>query len=150
MHSCAIIIKPITMSVIDARELVGESLVDQGVADWYSTGNYRERTINDKQVASLFEFKTSFKYWIENIKPFATDDKFMSNDTWAFYIINDEFIEVSLIPYSFWEFHDTPDLRRELLNALIAAYIHTINKHIEKYALMEPNTHDVVLLDYHE
>lgn len=72
MHYCSIIIKPKSMSVAEAGELAGEFLVRHGVADWYSTGNYRERLFYELDQDGKENYESERKRTV-SIKEFIKD-----------------------------------------------------------------------------
>lgn len=148
MHYCGIIIKPKSMSIENAREILGDYLMKIEIADWYSTDNYRERTFEGKQTISVKEFASIFEEsWLEQLFELTEEDKYITNPTWAFSIIKDDKV---FAPIRFWEFCDLDDsYRRDLINAYIRAYKAATKKVLKDLLATNAEEYDVVLLDYH-
>lgn len=156
MHYCGIIIKPKSMSIENARKLLGDYLVKIEIADWYSTDNYRERTFEGKQTISVKEFASIFEEsWLEQLSEMTEEDKYITNYTWAFGIITSISIlriedDKVFSPIRFWEFYDLDDsYRRDLINAYIRAYKVATKKVLKDLLATNAEEYDVVLLDYH-
>ena len=134
MHACGIIIKPISMSVEDARIQLGDILVDRGLADWYSFKDYRERTFNGKQTIPLKEFVS---------KPFDTINHIL------FLKQEEEDYLSSRILYEneFFEFYDVPE-RKQLIKLYNTLYFKQFKLNLKDYE-SSIDDYDVVLLDYH-
>lgn len=154
MHYCGIIIKPTSMSKQEAREMLGDILVNHEMADYYSTGDLKERIFrNGKAEISLEEFKRIFTEWLNEIKDAKPEDKHFSNDTWPFAVIvdigeEDYEIKDCILPSGFYEFYDDVESRKILINTWVKAY-----KKTTKYLIDELMTHvheyNVTLLNYH-
>ena len=135
MHYCGVIVKEKQVSVVDARNTLGKKLVEKGIADWFSTDDYRERLfdINNeaKQVISLKEFKKEFEDW-DTTNDFVIIDrdlhiegKFLTNKFSDFYGID-----------GWREFREKfAELHRKAVNSAIAE--------------LDEDKYDVCLLDYH-
>lgn len=150
MHFCGIIIKPTNISITDARTLLGDELVSRGVADWYSTDRYRERTFKKRQKIPLSEFKELFtgKEFLGSLQ-LNTDHAYFGNDSWAFAIIKNDYIDELFLAEDFWEFYNYPTHRKKLVTAYIDAYKEATTDIINKLLESPKQQYDVVLLDYH-
>jgi len=134
MHFCAIIIKPITMEIKEARTISGDYLIEKGISDWYSADEYRERTFDGKTILSLEDFKKEYEEWMN------------ANDTWPFFILDpDEFIRTAIIPSTFFEFFEYEE-REEMLKLYKSLYNKETQRILES---LDTSLYDVVLLDYH-
>lgn len=165
MHYCGIIIKLKETSVVSARTMLGDVLIERGKSDWYSTDDYRERTFEGKKVISLDEFTKIFtEKWltkpedIEEIKPL-----YDIND-WAFAVESDSggWFDDVIIPSGFYEYYawvpkekeptEEQAMMIEQRNIMLVAqakayYAATVRllKHLEQYK----DKYDVTLIDYH-
>lgn len=148
MHFCGIIIKPKTISVVEARKIMGEELVKKDIADWYSTDEYRERLFKgNKKTTSLEEFKKIFEKWLKQIKRIKKDEKYFSNNTWAFIKIDEDgYIDEFIAEDGFYQFYDFPEIRRNLINEFTKGYKLKTMEIIEETNKEE---YDVTLIDYH-
>lgn len=149
MHFCGIIIKPKDLEIVEARTLLGDLLVEKGFADWYSTGNYRERLFdNNEREITLKEFKEEFIKWLKDLKEIPEDAEYVLNATWPLCFINSEnYIDEQFLPYEFYEFYKTPE-RTQLINLYTHAYKKYTMKLIDSL-LTHDEEYTVVLLDYH-
>ena len=150
MHFCGIIIKPTNISITDARTLLGDELVNRGVADWYSANKHRERTFKKRQKIPLSEFKELFtgKEFLGSLQS-DTDNTYFSNDSWVFAVITNDCIDELFLAEEFWEFYDYPNHRKKLITAYIDAYKEATTDVINKLLESPKQQYDVVLLDYH-
>lgn len=146
MHFCGIIVKEKSISVVEARELLGEELVNKGVADWFSVNDYRERTFEGKQVVSLKEFLPIIEEWLSSIQDIKEGEKFFSNDTWVFSVVSQDCVNRLIIPNDFYEFYSFKQERKELINLYVSVYKKEVRKILSE---LEQDKYDVVLLDYH-
>ena len=104
MHYCGVIVKKKEISVVEAREVFGELLVEKGVADWYSTNDYRERKFEDDKVEiTLEEFISKFK------------DDF--NGLPICFIDEEGYFFEQIITSEFYEYYDCKTEREALLKA---------------------------------
>lgn len=174
MHYCSIIIKPKSMSVAEARELAGEFLVRHGVADGYSTGNYRERLFYEldqdgkenyeserKRTVSIKEFSKYWEVWKEDLKEIPENEEYIFNNCWEFFTISKEedYMDNTFLPPDFYEFYVWGDnekkqeynnIRRNLINEYIKGYKLAITDLINDFLESEDcDDFEVVLLDYH-
>lgn len=150
MHFCGIIIKPIKVSITDARTLLGDELVNRGVADWYSTDDYRERVFDEGRTVPLDKFKVMFEgeEWLAKLSV-DNERKYFSNDSWAFAVITDDYIDELFLAEDFWEFSEYPEHRRKLVTAYVDAYKEATTSIINELLESPTQQYDVVLLDYH-
>lgn len=154
MHYCSIIIKDKRVSVEEARTIVGDKLVSLKKADWYSTGDYRERTFGDKQTISLEKFKDIYK------KEWLGEEYAKDKTMWDFGVVvydkdYGNYLSIFIEENEFWEFtrFRNPtlfgDLRERLIDLYYEAYkIHTLDI-IDELLRESYNDYNVVLLDYH-
>jgi hypothetical protein len=134
MHYCGIIIKPKGLDVPTARQLFGDALVEKGVADWFSTDDYRERLFtNNRQVVSLEEFIN--EHWM-NYKEYCCPICVLSTD----------YIEDCIIPSEFWEYYNFKEERNVLLETQHKLYLKAVNLW---FTSLDVTKYDVTLLDYH-
>lgn len=152
MHYCAVVILPKDLDISEGREIMGEHLINLGYADWYSSGDYRERKFEGgMRSIPLKEFKNIFKGWLKKIKRIPPEKKYFFNDSWCFGAI-DRYSGVSYLSYfygapSFGEFVD-PEIRRGLINKYVLAYKKETLNLIDR--LLETDVeYYVTLLDYH-
>lgn len=144
MHFAGVIIKEKNISVVKAREELGNILVEQGLADWYSTGDYRERTFEGQVEIPLAMFKTVWEKWKTNdfeCMPLILLDVDTSEDTPADFEI---YISESYITRGFYEFSN--EYRDRLTALYTEAYIDSIDKLIDT---LDVDKYNVCLLDYH-
>ena len=146
MHFCGIIIKEKNISVVEARTLLGNELVNKGIADWFSVDDYRERTFEGKQVVSLEEFLPIIEKWLDELKEIKAEEKHFLNEGWVFSVVIEDFIEELIIPQDFYEFYSLEQERKELINLYVSVYKKAIRKIVNE---LEQDKYDVVLLDYH-
>lgn len=154
MHYCSIIIKDKRVSVEEARTIVGDKLVSLKKADWYSTGDYRERTFKGKQVVSLKEFKELY------INDWLSEENTKEKMMWDFGVVvydkdYGNYLSIFIEENEFWEFTRFckttlfGDLRVRLIDLYYEAYkIHTLDI-IDELLRESYNDYNVVLLDYH-
>lgn len=141
MHYCSIIIKDKRVSVEEARTIVGDKLVSLKKADWYSTGDYRERTFKGKQVVSLKEFKELY------INDWLSEENTKEKMMWDFgVVVYDKdcgnYLSIFIEENEFWEL-------AIILQDFYEAYkIHTLDI-IDELLRESYNDYNVVLLDYH-
>lgn len=141
MHYCSIIIKDKRVSVEEARTIVGDKLVSLKKADWYSTGDYRERTFKGKQVVSLKEFKELY------INDWLSEENTKEKMMWDFgVVVYDKdcgnYLSIFIEENEFWEL-------AIILPDFYEAYkIHTLDI-IDELLRESYNDYNVVLLDYH-
>ncbi len=141
MHYCSIIIKDKRVSVEEARTIVGDKLVSLKKADWYSTGDYRERTFKGKQVVSLKEFKELY------INDWLSEENTKEKMMWDFgVVVYDKdcgnYLSIFIEKNEFWEL-------AIILQDFYEAYkIHTLDI-IDELLRESYNDYNVVLLDYH-
>lgn len=141
MHYCSIIIKDKRVSVEEARTIVGDKLVSLKKADWYSTGDYRERTFKGKQVVSLKEFKELY------INDWLSEENTKEKMMWDFgVVVYDKdcgnYLSIFIEKNEFWEL-------AIILPDFYEAYkIHTLDI-IDELLRESYNDYNVVLLDYH-
>ncbi len=114
MHYCGIIIKGKDVTIKEARTLLGDVLVNRGIADWYSTDEYRERTFDGAQEISLKDFSKIFKEkWLVK----DSKDVFNNHD-WAFGVIKEGYFDTLLLPTEFYEYfvygHELTDEQKEI------------------------------------
>jgi replicative superfamily II helicase len=144
MHFAGVIIKEKNISVVKAREELGKILIAHELADWYSTGDYRERTFNGKQEISLEDFKIVWEEWKKDdfeCMPLILLEVDTSEDTPADFEI---YISESYIPGGFYEFSN--EYRDRLTALYTEAYIDSIDKLIDT---LDVDKYNVCLLDYH-
>jgi hypothetical protein len=146
MHFCGIIVKEKNVSVVEARELLGEELVNKSIADWYSVDDYRERTFKGKQVISLGEFLPIIEEWLGELKEIKAEEKYFSNEGWVFSVVEQDFIKELIIPNDFYEFYSFEQERKKLINLYVSVYKKAIRKILNE---LEQDKYNVVLLDYH-
>jgi hypothetical protein len=139
MHYCGVIIIDKNIKLEDARNTLGEVLVNHGKADWFSIDNYRERLFPGetedalgRRRITLTEFKANFKHW--------------AWDSSAFAIIGEEhYIDEVLYENEFYEFYDMEG-RQELIDLYNRLYKQRIAQIVDS---LDESKYDVVLLDYH-
>jgi hypothetical protein len=146
MHFCGIIVKEKNVSVVEARELLGEELVNKGIADWFSVDDYRERTFGEKQVVSLGEFLPIIEEWLNSIQEIEEEEKYFSNEGWVFSVVEQDFIKELIIPNDFYEFYSFEQERKELINLYTSIYKKEVRKILNN---IDQNQYNVCLLDYH-
>lgn len=136
MHYCAIIVHHKEVNVVDARQMVGEKLVERGEADWFSTDNYRERTFDGK-------VSIPFKEFLEKKDIFSVENPLV------FASIYDGYIDRLLIPNYFYELYRHTDREKILAlyqQAFYDTQIRLLDIIVENY---EVDDLVVTLLDYH-
>lgn len=139
MHYCGVIIVDKNMKLEDARNTLGEILVDYRKADWFSIDNYRERLFPGetedapgRQRITLTEFKANFSHW--------------AWDASAFAVIGEEhYIDEVLYENEFYEFYDMEG-RQELVDLYNRLYKQRVTQIVDS---LDESKYDVVLLDYH-
>lgn len=134
MHYCGIIVKKKEVSVVEARKVFGEMLVEKGVADWYSTDDYRERKFEDDKVEITLE---------EFISKFKDDFKGLP----ICFIDEEGYVFEQIIPSEFYEYYDAKNEREALLETQAEAYEKQLNINFSK--LKDIKDYNVCLIDYH-
>ena len=139
MHYCGVIIIDKNMKLEDARNTLGEALINYGKADWFSIDSYRERLFPGetedapgRQRITLTEFKANFRHWAWGSSAFAV-------------IGVDHYIDEVLYENEFYEFYDMEG-RQELVNLYNRLYKQRIAQIVDS---LDESKYDVVLLDYH-
>jgi hypothetical protein len=139
MHYCGVIIIVKNMKLEDARNTLGEVLVNYRKADWYSVDGYRERLFPGetkdapkRQRITLTEFKENFKHWAWNASAFTVIGK-------------KHYIDEVLYKNEFYEFYNMEG-RQELIDLYNKLYKQRIAQIID---FLDESEYDVVLLDYH-
>lgn len=139
MHHCGVIIIVKNMKLKDARNTLGEVLVNYRKADWYSVNGYRERLFPGetkdapkRQRITLTEFKENFKHWAWSASAFTVIGK-------------KHYIDEVLYKNEFYEFYNMEG-RQELIDLYNKLYKQRIAQIID---FLDESEYDVVLLDYH-
>lgn len=139
MHYCGVIIVDKNMKLEDARNTLGEVLVNYGKSDWFSIDSYRERLFPGetkdapgRRRITLTEFKANFKHWAWGASAFAV-------------IGEEHYIDEMLYENKFYEFYDMEG-RQELVDLYNRLYKQRIAQIIDS---LDESKYDVVLLDYH-
>lgn len=139
-HYTGWILKPKRMTNEEARELVGDRLVNFELADYYIERDTGASEVhNGKQSITLKEFIELLKDW--------EDEKSAT----PFFLVKDGFIDTKVLPTFFWEFYDFPFDREDLIVAYHSAYYKLINK-IATDTLKEFKgkvAYELIGIDYH-
>lgn len=144
MHFAGVIIKQKNIRVVKAREELGEILIAHELADWYSTGDYRERTFEGQVEIPLAMFKTVWEKWKTDdfeCMPLILLDVDTSEDI---PLDSEVYVSESYITRDFYEFSD--EYRDRLIALYKEAYIDSIDKLIDT---LDVDKYNVCLLDYH-
>lgn len=136
MHYCGVIVKRKNIDIETARKIFGDILIKKGIADWYSTDDYRERVFKkgrrEIELKEFVEIKDNY-----NALPICFIDE------------NGNVFD-QMITSEFYEYYDAPEERKELIKAQARAYKVQLNKTLEllsKYSKLED--YNVCLIDYH-
>lgn len=140
-HYTGWILKPKRMTNKEARDLVGDRLVNHELADYYiERDTVASEVHNGKQSITLKEFVELLKDW--------EDEKSAT----PFFFVKDGFIDTKVLPTFFPEFYDFPLYREELIKAYNSAYYKLINK-IATDTLKEFKgkvAYELIGIDYHD
>lgn len=133
MHYCGVIVKRKNINIETAREIFGDILIDKGVADWYSTDDYRERVFKKgRREIELKEFiKNKNDY---NALPIC-------------FIDEDGDVFEHMITSEFYEYYDAKNEREILLKAQAEAYEKQLEVIFSR--LKDIEDYNVCLIDYH-
>ena len=133
MHYCAIILKPKKIDIEEARNTVGEILLNRNECDWFVTDHHNRLFPDGRECIPLKEYVLLPNIYEGSVVP-------------VFVLNNEGNDEDCIIPSKFWEFYDLPIDRQILLDAYELSYYKQIKKWFEKY---QKKNYEILYLDYH-